>query len=812
MPKLIIDGKEISVQPGTTIMEAAKKLGVFIPHFCYHPKLSISGNCRMCLVEVEKMPKPVASCAMPVSEGMVVHTDSEMVRVGRANVLEFLLINHPLDCPICDQGGECSLQDLAMKYGPDRSRFTEEKRQVKDHPVGPFIETVTNRCIHCTRCIRFSAEIAGVEEITGAFRGDHLHIGTYDHQYLTSELSGNLAQICPVGSLNLKPFHYKVRGWELKKSTGMVCGHCSVGCHIRVDHLNNKIYRVMAQQCDQINESWICDKGRFSYDGYTKNRLEAPVMKNGLDAKVQKVTWQQALDRAAEILKGVKPEEVAGLASDQGQGAEELFAFQDFLRHAVGTPHIDFRIRQRDFSSDQTLLTRADLLMNTPLTDLEKADAVLLIGCDSRFEAPLLNLRLRKAALKGAQIYSLYFRGLDTNLPSLNQILVRPGNEPLFMAELLGAVQQVDRGFKNQEVTSGVDGEKIFALAEVLRQAKNPIVLLGEHAINHPQAEMIRRQAVSLITQIGGIRDGWNGYNRLASRGNIAAQDLGVVPNRGPGYTIIGKTGYHALRILEAAAAGEIKVLFLLGVDPVLECVDTMLARKALENTRVIYIGTYSTPVVEYSDVVLPGLVLGEKESILANCEGRVQRSSRAINGPLECKEDWRILRALSGRFSIPLAYNTIEALQDAIAATDHRYNLKNLDKSGLTVACDHKPVSIGLEFGKAVPTEQIEHTRLVLESSFYEDDQVTRHSELLAQLHFGHIIMVNHEDAARAKIREGQRVRIMQGSRNVELIVTIDKKIPKGVVVGHYGYIHESLQDLLNWESGYPEVSLVGL
>ncbi|WP_193771125.1 NADH-quinone oxidoreductase subunit NuoG, partial [Candidatus Magnetaquicoccus inordinatus] len=379
MPTLIIDGKEISVQPGATIMEAARLLGVYIPHFCYHPQLSIAGNCRMCLVEVEKMPRPVVSCAMPVSEGMVVKTDSEMVRKGRQAVMEFLLINHPLDCPVCDQGGECSLQDLAMKYGPDRSRYYEQKRHAHDYDLGPLLETEMNRCIHCTRCIRFTDEIAGAPEMGAVYRGDHMQVGPYSSRPLSSELTGNLAEICPVGALNNKPFHFQARGWELKKSDG-ICAHCAVGCHQRIDHLNNEVKRVMSRRCLEINQTWLCDKGRFAYDGLTRNRLEQPMIRSEESNQLVPASWAAALDRAAELLKHFKPEEVAGLASEAGQGAEELYAFQDFLRNVVGTAHLDHRLRQRDFSADEMPLTRADLSMNTPLSQMGKADLILLIG------------------------------------------------------------------------------------------------------------------------------------------------------------------------------------------------------------------------------------------------------------------------------------------------------------------------------------------------------------------------------------------------------------------------------------------------
>ena len=790
MPTLIIDDKEISVKPGATIMEAAKQLGVYIPHFCYHPKLSVSGNCRMCMVEVEKMPRPVISCAMPVNDGMVVKTNSEMVAEARKGVMEFLLINHPLDCPVCDQGGECSLQDLAMKYGPDRSRYREEKRQFPNYDLGPLIETEMNRCIQCTRCIRFSAEVAGVEEMGAVYRGDHMKVGPYVEKLtLTSEMAGNIAESCPVGALNLKPFHFEARGWELKNAEG-VCGHCSVGCQTSNDYLDNSIKRVMSRECDEINLAWLCNKGRFSYDGLTVDRLEAPSIKGA----VGDASWQSALDKAAELIKGVKPEEVAGLADPSGRGAEELFAFQDFLRSAVGTNNIDHRTRLKDFSGDGVKLTRADLMMNTSLNDMATADAILLIGCDPRFEAPLLNLRLRQASLNGAKVFAVNPRELNSNLDGIKQSVVRPGEEIKFLNAVL----------------SGSNGEA-GAIATALKAAERPVILLGDYANYHPEAESIRRLAVAITEMAGALGSDWNGFNRVVSRGNsAAAQDLGVVPHRGPGHLRLDVTGKNSLEILKAAASGEIKVLLLLGADPGIDCVDSQLARDALGKAQVIYIGTHKSPVAGQADVVLPGLALGEKASTITNCEGRVQRAQRAVNGPIESKEDWRILRALSDRFAKPLSYNNIDALQTAIAAADHRYDLSELDNSEMAPACDHSPVTTGLEIAESAGSNS--GMTLIVEASFYGDDVVARSSQTLSLLAEESSVQVSPQDAARQNISDGQKVRLISGDRSVEIAAKIDKKVPEGVVFGQFGSSGSLIQDLYTWDGGFPQISIVGL
>lgn len=800
MPTLIIDGKEISVKQGATIMEAARTLGVDIPHFCYHPKLPIAGNCRMCLVEVEKMPKPVISCAMPVNDGMVVRTDSDMVRQARKGVMEFLLINHPLDCPVCDQGGECSLQDLAMKYGPDRSRYHEFKRDIPNYDLGPLIETEMNRCIHCTRCIRFSTTIAGVEEMGAVFRGDHMEVGPYVEQTLTSEMAGNLAEICPVGALNLKPFHFQARGWELRHSEG-VCGHCAVGCHVQVDHLDDQVKRVMARGCDPINETWICDKGRFAYDGLAQDRVNYPTMRGDNGAKLSEVTWPQALDRAAEILKGVKPEEVAGLAADAGHGAEELFAFQEFLRSVVGTPHLDHRIRQRDFSGDDTPLTRADLMMNTPLVDLPRADLVLLVGADPRFETPILNWRLRQAGQAGARVIAINPRRLNNNLGNITEVVLRPGSETAFLAQVATAMD-----------APGADGDAA-TVAAALKKAQRPALLLGDYAISHPQAESIRRHAVAILHRVGALGTGaeWNGFNRMASRGNAAAaQDLGIVPHRGPGYKRVEGKGKNAAEILKAAAEGSVKVLFLLGADPAVDGVDTHLARAAMKEAKVIYLGAYHTEAAQKADVVLAGLAMGEKASTLTNCEGRAQRSGLAVMGPLQAKEDWRILRALSDRFARPLGFNTLEALREVMATADHRYGQAGEETDGLPPACDHSPVTTGLMPGPDAAADA--GIILVLEPSFHNDDPVTRRSVTLGKLDKGNALRLNPQDAAKYKIQPSRKVRLIQGDRSVELTAVLDDRLPEGVVFGAMGYGTAPTQDLEADDGGFPRVSLVGL
>ncbi|MBF0159510.1 MAG: NADH-quinone oxidoreductase subunit NuoG [Magnetococcales bacterium] len=797
MPTLIIDNREIQVKPGTTIMEAARALGVYIPHFCYHPKLSIAGNCRMCLVEVEKMPKPVVACAMPVNDGMVVRTNSEMAQRARRGVMEFLLINHPLDCPVCDQGGECSLQDLAMKYGPDRSRFHETKRHAVDKDLGPLIETEMNRCIHCTRCIRFSVEIAGVEEMGATFRGDHMQVGPYVEKTLSSELAGNMAEICPVGALNDKPFHFQARSWELRHSDGL-CFHCPIGCHVRRDHIDNSIKRVKARACDAINETWICDKGRYSYDGLSVERLLKPMARPSRGAPLVAVSWPEALERAATILKQVQPHEVAGLADVGVQSAEDLFAFQDLLRQVVGTPHIDHRLRQRDFSGDEVPLTRADLLMNTPLSQLEQADCIVLVGQDSRYEAPLLHLRLRKAAAAGATLFAIYPRRLDSTIATLETLIVHPGDEAIFLDEILLALTQ-----------QALSGETAASrVASALKKAKRPVLLLGDYAINHPMAEAIRRRVVAILNECqalgqGGGQEKWHGYNRVDSASNsAAAQDFGLVPHRGPGYRrLSGASGYHARAILEAAAEGKIKVLLLLGADPTVDTVEPALARAALAKAKVIYLGAFERPAARSADVLLPGLLIPEKIATLTNAEGRVQRSDRVLQPPGEAKEDWRVLRALSDHFPQPLGYRDLQQLHQAMAQTDHRYPLQPLSGRDLAPPCDHSPVTVGLPLNDDPCGHLGSGLLLVMERAFYHDDPVTRRSAIMAQLDCGPVARIHPDEGRRLGLSAGERVWITQGQNRIGMVLALDDSVPVGTLFGRYSYLEALIQDLCSWD-----------
>ena len=499
MPKLTIDGGEIEVPAGTTILQACELAGIEVPHFCFHERLAIAGNCRMCLVEVERSPKPIASCAMPVGDGMVVHTKSPKALKAQKGVMEFLLINHPLDCPICDQGGECDLQDQAMAYGFDRSRFVENKRAVRDKNFGPLVETHMTRCIHCTRCIRFLTEIAGVQELGATGRGEDMEIGTYIERALGSELSANIIDLCPVGALTSKPYAFMARPWELVK-TESIDVLDAVGSNIRVDSRDAQVLRVLPRVNEDINEEWISDKTRYAIDGLRRRRLDRPYAgRRGARAETD---WREALEIVADRMKAVPAERIAAIAGDLCD-LESMFALKELLG-GLGAVSLD--CRQDGAKLDPGC--RAGYLFNTTIAGIEMADACLLIGTNPRWEAPLVNARLRKRHMHGG----------------FNIAAIGPALDLSFPVEMLGEGGE----------TVGAVATGAHPWAERLRQAKNPMLIVGQGALTRADGAQVLATAREIAEHCGLVRDGWNGFNvlhRAAAR--VGGLDLGFLPRAG---------------------------------------------------------------------------------------------------------------------------------------------------------------------------------------------------------------------------------------------------------------------------------------
>ncbi len=613
MPKLTIDGREIEVEAGTTIMQAADQLGIEIPRFCYHERLAIAGNCRMCLVEVEKSPKPVASCAMPVGEGMVVKTDTPTVLKARKGVMEFLLINHPLDCPICDQGGECDLQDEAMAYGGDRGRYKEEKRAVKEKSYGPLVKPIMTRCIHCTRCVRFITDVAGVPELGGTFRGEHLEIGTYVEKALSSELSGNIIDLCPVGALTNKPYAFTARSWELKK-TESVDVFDAVGANIRVDTRGNQVMRVIPRVNDEVNEEWLGDKSRFAVDGLLRQRLDRPYVRK--DGKLVAASWGEALAVVADKLKSLDGGKIAALAGDMAD-AEAMVAAKDLFTK-LGSANLDCRQDGARIGTGP----RASYLFNTGIAGIEEADALLLIGTNPRKEAPVLNARIRKRYTKGK--FPIASVGPRTNLT--------------YKYEHLGAEAAV--------LTAIADGSHPFAAT--LKAAQKPMLVIGQGALSRLDGDILLGLARKIAETCGLVKDGWNGFNVLhTAAARVGGLDLGFLPGSG---------GRDVEAILSGAEKGEIGLVYLLGADEI----DT----KRLGQAFVVYQGSHGDAGAHRADVILPGAAYTEKDATFVNTEGRVQHTRLAVFPPGEAKEDWKILRALAEQAGVALGYDDLAGVR----------------------------------------------------------------------------------------------------------------------------------------------------
>ncbi len=618
MPKLTIDGIEVEVPAGSTILQAAEAAGIEIPRFCYHERLSIAGNCRMCLVEVEKTPpKPIASCAYPVGEGMVVHTDTPMVRNGRRGVMEFLLINHPLDCPICDQGGECDLQDQAVGFGSDHSRYHEHKRAVKDKDLGPLVKTVMTRCIHCTRCIRFITEVAGVPELGATDRGEHMEVGTYVQKALSSELSGNIIDLCPVGALTSKPYAFVARPWELAKVDSIDVLD-AVGTNIRIDARGPEVLRILPRLNEDVNEEWLGDKSRFAIDGLKRSRLDKPWLKR--DGKLKPVSWAEAFQAIADKMKPLTGDRIGAIAGDLCD-AESMLALKDLMA-SVGSTNVDCRqdgarldASRRDFYS-----------FNTSIAGIEEADAVLLIGTNPRREAPVLNARIRKAFVANNMPVGVIGEAADLTYKSTHL-----GNDPA----LINALH---------------DGSHPFA--ETLKNAKKPLIVVGQAALARPDGSAVLAAAWRLAASVGALLSDWHGFNVLhTAAARVGGLDLGFVP---------GPNGKSVAQMLD----GGVDVLWLLDADEI----DTA---RIGANTFVVYQGHHGDAGAHRADVILPGAAYTEKSGTYVNTEGRVQRGFLAVSPPGDAREDWTIIRAFSQLTGKTLPYDNIGALRQRLEQTN---------------------------------------------------------------------------------------------------------------------------------------------
>jgi NADH-quinone oxidoreductase subunit G len=690
--KLIIDGKEIEADDNATLLQVCESTGAEIPRFCYHERLSVAGNCRMCLVEWVGAPKPQASCALQVRDifpnrdgtPAKINTNSAIARKAREGVMEFLLINHPLDCPICDQGGECDLQDQAMGYGRAAfNRFHENKRAVEDKYMGPLVKTVMTRCIQCTRCIRFATEICGVDDLGATGRGEDMEITTYLEKAFASELSGNVVDLCPVGALTSKPYAFNARPWELRK-TDSIDVMDAQGCNIRIDARGPQVMRVLPRLNESVNEEWISDKARHACDGLVRQRLDRPYVRRS--GKLQPATWSEAFAAIAARIAATTPDKMAAIVGDLS-AAEEIKALKDLML-ALGVKNIDCR-------QDGARLAgaRQSYLFNTTIAGVEAADAILLVGASPRWEAPVLNARIRKTWLAGnVQIAGIGVT-MDQTYPVAN------------LGDGIGVLEQIANG--------GHD------FAKVLRDAKRPMIVLGASTVARRDGAAILRLAAKIAADTGMIgpagsaaEGGWNGFNVLhTAASRVAALDLGFVPGEG---------GRDVAAIVDGAQKGEIDFIYALGAD---EFDVSHLGRAFL-----VYQGSHGDAGAHYADVVLPGAAYTEKEGLYLNFEGRVQRTERAVFPPGEAKEDWAILRALSDAIGKRLPYDSLEALRAAIVAdAPHFADIQELVPHGGAGATNWAAV------GAEGPLDATQPLRSAM-TDYYLTNSIARASETMAE------------------------------------------------------------------------------
>jgi len=595
MLKLKINDKDIEVEEGLTVLQACEQAGIEIPRFCYHEKLSIAGNCRMCLVEMEKSPKPIASCAMPASEGMNIKTNTALVEKARKGVMEFLLANHPLDCPVCDQGGECDLQDQSMYYGIDKSRYKENKRFVPEKYMGPLIKTQMTRCIHCTRCIRFATEVAGVPELGAIGRGEDMQITTYLEKSMESELSANVIDLCPVGALTSKPYVFEARPWELKK-TETIDVMDAVGSNIRVDTYGWEVKRVLPRINEDINEEWISDKTRYACDGLKNQRLDTPYIREG--SKFKKTTWTHAFEAVVKKINETNPENIAGFTGDL-TNMETLYITKEFFDKTLKSKNIECRVDNEYVNTD----TRSNYIFNSKINGIEESDLILLVGTNPRLEATILNSRIRKNYLKNkTEIFSIGSIGDQT-----------------YPYKILENSTQIIKDIceNNHEVSKKIS------------EAMKPLIIIGQSALKMKSGKYIYKKLKDFLEKEKKINESWNSFNILSKNAStVGSYDLDLTSSNDENNLV-----------LKQLCENKFKIVFLFGQD------DLVFEKK---EEFVVYIGSHGDKGAEMADVILPGAAYTEQDGHFTNLEGKIQKAYRASYPPGDAKEDYEIINDLS--------------------------------------------------------------------------------------------------------------------------------------------------------------------
>jgi NADH-quinone oxidoreductase subunit G len=767
MINLEIDGKSVQVEPGTMVIQAANKLGITVPHFCYHKKLSIAANCRMCLVQVEKAPKPLPACATPVAEGMKVYTHSDYAMKAQKGVMEFLLINHPLDCPICDQGGECQLQDISVGYGGSNSRYEEDKRVVDHKDLGPLISAQEmTRCIHCTRCVRFGEEIAGVMELGMIGRGEHAEIIGFVGKTVDSELSGNMIDVCPVGALTSKPFRYAARTWELSRYQS-VSPHDGLGANLTVQVKQNKVLRVVPRENEELNECWLADRDRFSYEGLNSpERLTQPMIKEA--GAWREADWQTALEFTARHIKRIKEQHGAdsiGALATPHQTLEELFLLQKLMR-GLGSNNIDHRLRQSDFSLDAM---QSAPWLGMKVAELSKLKCALIVGSTLRKEQPLISQRLRMAVKKGLALNVIHIAGDDLLMPVANEAIVAPSGILNMLAQVLKAALEKNPGDVNVSMQSMLATIEVSnsarKIAQSLADKGSSAILLGNVAQHHPDFGAIYAVA-QMLARVVNARCGVLN----AATNSVGASLAGVVPYAGA----LGATtpmGLNAAQMLVSTR----KAYVLLGAEPELDCHESGTAMNAMNSAElVVALTSYRHRASEYAQVMLPISPFTETAGTFVNMEGRAQSFSGVVKPLGDARPAWKVLRVLANLLDVAgFEFDSVESV---------RHEISPYLQSAITSALNSTVTQTSFKIANSAPTNGIER---VGEVPIYQLDAVVRRAESLQKTRDASepTAAMNSRLLEKLNVKAGATVRVKQNGGAITLAASCDDALPDNAV-----------------------------
>lgn len=766
MVNIEIDGKKLQAREGAMLIEAADDAGIYIPRFCYHKKLSIAANCRMCLIEVEKVGKALPACATPVTDGMKIFTRSPRAIAAQKGVMEFLLINHPLDCPICDQGGECELQDIAMGYGADNSEYAETKRVVENKDFGPLIAGEMTRCIHCTRCVRFGEEIAGLKQMGATGRGEHMEIGTYVQLSLSSEMSGNIIDLCPVGALTSKPFRFTARAWEIAQRNS-IAPHDCLGSNIKVHSFRNEVVRVVPNENEAINETWLSDRDRFSYEGLnSEERLTTPMIK--IDGSWQEVDWDTALHKVCEGMSSIVSEKGAdeiGAIASPTMTTEELYLLQKLLR-GIGSNNIDHRLAESDFSGQED----APLFpwLGQSIEELEQNDAVLLIGSNIRHDQPIAGHRIRKAAMRGSRIMCVNAVDFDFNFPVAAKKITSPARQLGELAAILKAVAEQT----GSDLPAGLDsllGDIVVddthkKIATELNAAAEATLLLGHDAFAHGQFSALRAIAAQIAklssSKLGFLSDGSN---------SAGAWLAGAVPHRAAGAQSLSTIGKNLKQMLHGDLAG----YFLLGLEPELDCAESAQALAAMQQARfVVTMNAFCNDAMkQYSDVMLPITPFTETSGTFVNAEGRWQSFDGVVEPRGEARPAWKILRVLGNLFDCDgFEYVSSREVLDEVKSCVAEISVNN----DIAWKC---PDSIA---------DEAKGMHSIVDRPMYADDCLVRRATSLQQVAKSHqfAIRVNQSVASKIGLSNGEQAMAKNNSIEITLPIIIDERVPDDSVL----------------------------